>query len=47
VRRRRDYGPDAARITPVQAIVAGLIAVAVLIALLPLLVKVRDQVMYP
>jgi hypothetical protein len=40
VRRRRDYGSDAARITPVQAIVAGLIAVAVLIALLLLLVKV-------
>lgn len=40
VRKRRDYEVDAAKITLLQAIVGGLIGVAILIAALLLLVTV-------
>lgn len=39
VRRRADYESDAARITPVQAIVAGVIGAAILLAGLLFLVS--------
>lgn len=43
VRKRRDYESDATRITLPQAIVGGLIGVAILIAALLLLVSVMTR----